>query len=343
MLTNSALDPYEGGVVTDRSRRMLTIERNVSYDAYDPLLTQEFEETINAKPYKLGLLRRTVYTTDPAYPIAAADPERAPVLGPTGATIGYSVPLRVPPGMARLTELTGWRRTLARGPYVSQTAFYWQIQVQIEIDRSVFTDEHGQEQPTRWRKVLADVGPHFLNEKGQQTAALVRGGVASASVLLDGAGRRIGLTGTGVAQLPPPAEAARTVADAGAGMGPVDRARVPWPRHLWFGAIEDTDMSVTAEKGLFIADGRRVATGVTVSTDPEHGAVELDGTAGGFTYTPDDGYVGWDRFGFRLSGPAGTSDEAFAIIKIGPRPRVRVFDVDYEKDWDPIAPLIGGW
>ena len=61
---------------------------------------------------------------------------------------------------------------------------------------------------------------------------------------------------------------------------------------------------------------------VTFNTDPEtnapyplalpqHGAVTFDPTTGAATYTPDFGYVGWDRFEYQVSTTVGGPDEPF--------------------------------
>jgi len=52
-------------------------------------------------------------------------------------------------------------------------------------------------------------------------------------------------------------------------------------------------------------------------TNPSHGSVTLD-SDGSFTYTPSQGYLGSDRFAYRVSDGYATSSPATVLISIGP-------------------------
>lgn len=51
---------------------------------------------------------------------------------------------------------------------------------------------------------------------------------------------------------------------------------------------------------------------------PLHGSVTLDQIAGTATYTPNSGYIGWDRFGYGIDSTSGLSGTAHVTVLINP-------------------------
>lgn len=160
LITNSALDPYEGGIVRDKNRSTLVISRPLAYDQWDPRKAEDYKNSLNQFPYTFGTL----------------------IVG--------DVPVTADPGTAKITSLTASRRIRTKNPSPALAKYYWQLRAVIDIDRSTFVNDSGVTQQTCWRSVKADAG---FQERvlGMRRRIGTVNGNPSTSQLLDGNGQRL--------------------------------------------------------------------------------------------------------------------------------------------------------
>jgi hypothetical protein len=321
-VTNAALDPYEDGMTVDRTRRRLTITRNLPYDEWDPIAVAAYENTLNLKPYFYSNLTRLV--------------------GP------LVVPIAAYPGLMKLYSLTAERAVKRKSRYRRPTdptvytteipgpRYYWRMTAVLDLDTSQFVDNNGKRQWTKHRQVLINAGYRRRDDNGKLIRFVDTSAHAGGMRLLDEMGREL-KTDFAWPVAPSP------VADFSGGVGPV-------PNHDFYATQQGTTLSVAAPGVLendlraFNADG---TLGVAIPAGgPSHGTLALN-SDGSFTYTPSGGYVGWDSFSYTVQTTNGAttynSNPATVMILVGPRPLVRVFEKYPLMNWDGIAQYIGGW
>ena len=67
------------------------------------------------------------------------------------------------------------------------------------------------------------------------------------------------------------------------------------------------------------------------------------GIGGGFTYTPDADYRGWDSFTYHVDNGLSGNTVKVIILVADPQVPVNVFEVYDPADWTPIYSWVGGW
>jgi hypothetical protein len=314
---NSALEPYEEGTDVDANRQRLTIVRNVPYDDWNPDFTEDYKNTRNLLAFTHGdLTRETGELTedDPPVPVR--------------------VPITSEPGFCKIASITAQRVTRLKHRTPTLGKYFWTVRIVIDIDKSQYIDNNGNLQYRKWNRVMIDAGYNERIEGKLRRIMAANGSAASSPQLLDGSGKRLitpDAFGTNADKDPPSLPYV-----------PTSGANFPVPEHDFYVCRAGQALRIPAP-GVMANDHN--AKGGTVAlvaeTGPEHGTLQLQSN-GGFTYTPQSGYRGWDSFEYRLTTPVGTnSGSAKVVFLVGPVPRVRVFEDYPYKDWSPIASLLG--
>ena len=307
-ITNSAGDLYDGGVTVDRQRGLLTITRNVPYDGWDPDKAETYRNTLNRYPYRHGTLLRA------------------------------GQPVESPPGTAKIKTLDADRVVTRQHPNPALAAYHWAVTCQIEVDYSTFVNPQGQRVPRLWRKVLADVGYHELTAGGLKKPIRFNHQPASTPQLLDGTGRRLA-----------PYDGPKPPITA-LGSGAITGGAVIAEPDDYYTAFKNVPLVVPAP-GVLGNDSEGVAeagsprTVVLVGDGPAHGTLTLDagGVGGGFTYTPDADYRGWDSFDYKVNNGVDGNTTTVIILVADPTVPVNVFEMYEPKDWADIASWVANW
>ncbi len=308
LITNSALDPFEAGVTRDADRERITITRAVPYDAWNPHTANLYRHTTNFHPWQ--------------YP------------GPKGPlTVDVPVPatpLLVPPGCAKLSELSAEPVEQSANPVPANSKWYWEVRAVVDVDYAQFKNNEGVFEYVRWRAVNIDQGYHELRlvvGKFIKVPIMIGTGRQPTSPqLLNGSGKSLKQIG------PPPALSAILPGAAG----------TPLPNHDYYATTAGTTLVVPAPGVLANDVGATSATLVAGSLSPAVGTLTFN-TDGSFTYAPDAGFVGWVTFRYLAVNGSGSSNPATVVILVGDRPRVIVSDRYVPTDWSPIASLLGAW
>lgn len=304
LVTNSAGDLYDGGITRDAQRGLLTITRNVPYDGWDPDLAENYRNTLNLKPYRHGTLLRA------------------------------GQPIESPPRTAKIRTLDADRVVTRQNPNPLLAAYHWQVTCQIEFDYSTFVTSSGARVAKLWRKVVADVGYHELVGGLKKPIRLGNQPVSSPQ-LLDGTGKRLAPYGEKPA-----------VVSLGSGTIP-DGAVIAEPDD-YYQTFKNVPL-VVPHPGVLSndsdGDGDPALREVVVVDDVTHGTLVLAdaGVGGGFTYTPDTDYRGWDSFTYKVDNGLEGNTTTAIILVADPTVPVRVFEQHDPADWTDIVAWVGNW
>jgi hypothetical protein len=159
-VTNSALDPVEGGMPFDAAWDSVVVTRNVPFGAWNTTMKAGLRNTLNLKPYVLG-----------------------------NQVDGLGNPVVLPPGTVRLKRITAQRVTRAKAATVAAAKFYWRITFELLIDDRVYRPSGGAaEEKVRHRFVYADAGFNTLSAGVRTPIKFVGMTNPTEPQLLDGAG-----------------------------------------------------------------------------------------------------------------------------------------------------------
>jgi hypothetical protein len=160
VITNSALDPFQGGMPVDDAIDSLVITRNLPYDAWNTDKKRGYRNTLNLFPFRLG----------------NQEDENGD-------------PIDLPPGTVRLKKITEQRLTRSKGRTVAGSKFYWRVTAELVIDQRVFRPRGGaDEERVAHRWVVADAGFNTLAAGVRSPIFLAGGQRPTEPQLLNGSG-----------------------------------------------------------------------------------------------------------------------------------------------------------
>lgn len=306
-VTNSAFDPFDGGMPVDEAWDSLTITRNLPYTAWDTNRKGVYRNTLNLLPFRLG-----------------------------NQVDANGDPIDLPPGTVRLKRISEQRMVRSKAAAVASAKFYWRVTAELVIDQRVFRPEAGgEEEAVLHRWTVADAGFNTLAAGVKQPMLLPGASKPTEPQLLDGSGGllvpvqnqwpavRQGSAGpgtcTGVADVYSVAAAGtlNTVADGLPSVLANDRA--------------PAGGTLTAHLG----------TNVTATM----GTLTLNAN-GSFTFVAHADFVGYAHFTYtaREDGNVLTdSGVTTVVIFVGAAPTLLAFDRYRYREWTDLAPLLENW
>ncbi len=311
---NSALDPIDGGMPSEGFYKRVTITRNLPYASWHQKKGDPYRKTLN----------RAVFTY-------------------SGQTTDGVTPATEEAGAVLLDSIRE-QRVLKRRGVGTANEWYWRVTAELLVDLQTVrlggkvTLPDGSELAAgsrvkrlhRW--VVPDAGFHgFVDDgTGRMRKQALRSDAAGSSQpqLLDGKGSALIPRAT---TLDPVGFNAFARTSALGGLCPD-----------FYATEAATLLSVSAANGVLANDTDPSITSVVVVDNPTHESSFTLNADGSFTYTPDAGFVGWDRFTYKPTGGLDAAKQTVHIF-VGAVPVLLFFDRYRFSNWADIAVLLEGW
>lgn len=309
-ITNSALDPFLGGMPVDDAIDSLTITRNLPFEAWNTEIKRGYRHTLNLHPFTLG-----------------------------NQVDGNGNPIILPPGVVRLKRITEQRMVRAKAATVAAAKFYWRVTVELVMDQRTYrafdvTTGAAVDIPVKHRWTVADAGFNTISAATKFPITFVGGSRPTEPQLLDGKGALL----VNPKDSWPPATAPGDAPDVCAATNkayayPAGALTVAAP-----GLLADCYSTTgnTADLTAHLVTNVTAAMG-TLTLNPD----------GSFTFTreatPFSGYA-WFTYRVKAGGVDITySAPMTVVIFCGVTPVLLAFERYKYADWTPLAALLEGW
>jgi hypothetical protein len=233
-------------------------------------------------------------------------------------------PVALPPGYVRIKRITEQEIVYAHNPTTASRKSYWRVTVELHVDKRVIRLPDGRVVPVRHRWPVADAGYRELNAGGQPVPICQGSLPANEFQLLNGAGKVL-------YKAPPKDPVVLTPPGDVEAIGD------------YYVAYKNTTLTVAAPGVL--ANDEAGATVASNTSPTLHGGTAAVDPDGGFTYTPDTGFTGWDEFEYiaEKGGDTSNSTTVFVLVRDDAGPVWLFFSPYRYADWTPLAPLLANW
>ncbi len=305
VITNSALDPFQGGMPVDDAWDSLTITRNLPYDAWNTDLKRGYRNTLNLLPFRLG------NQVD-----AAGDP------------------IDLPAGVVRLKRITEQRMVRSKNAAVADAQFYWRVTAELMIDQRVYRPSGGAaEESVKHRWIVADAGFNTLADGTKLPIMLTGVTRPTEPQLLNGSGGLlVNPKNTWPAVPPQPGPGYAAVA-----IGFHDVYSTPMNTALVVAApgVLANDAPAVGAQAVYVTGS--ATNGVMTVPLAADGSFTFTPTTGfvGYAYFKYKARFGADDLTL--------SAETWVVIFVGAAPVLRAFERYPYKDWSDLSALLENW
>lgn len=301
---NSAFDPIDGGMPSEGFLKRFTITRNLLYSAWNQKKGDNYIKSINSKDFVLS------------------------------GQLEGGQPVKYPFGYCLIDNIRTQRVLQKRGVGTANT-YYWRVTADILVDLRTVRLPDGTRIGRAHRYVVPDAGYHEFAEV--EAGPPAKWGKKAVHASTQGSSSPQLLNGKGGALLP------RNRRINPIEFNPHLRTSALGGLVPDFYACEGGGaFTVTDANGVLANDTDPLVTSVVAVDTPAHSSSFTLNSAGGFSYTPAAGYVGWDSFTYK---PTGALDSAkqWCQILVGASPVLLFFDAYRYADWSGLAVLLEGW